>query len=260
MNVYILLLSLAAPSSSLTSAEAALAAFEPRVALEHLQRAHQGGPYEYATHIRLWELTAIAHAYLGDENESLDAFATLLAMDPAHAVDYTLSPKVTFLFSRARKLAKKQAPITVDVTWPRGGTTGEPIEVTLDVVADPTNAVSSVQLRWTAPNGNQERTVPLSAGAPHQAVVIPAQPTGKGPVTVGLAASAFDAAGNEIYQYASDERPREMTLTDDPPPRWYERWWVWTIAGAVIAASTGAGVYAATRPLPDTFDATVNFR
>jgi hypothetical protein len=260
MFVAMLILSLSAPTNSLSSAEASLAGFEPRVALEHLQRAHGEGPHDYATHVRLWELTAIANAYLGNEQASLDAFATVLAMDPTHAVDYTLSPKVTFLFSRARKLARERSPITVDVSWPRGRTTGEPIRVTLDMVADPNNAVSSVQLRWSDPEGKQERTVPMSAGATHHEVVIPAQPTGKGPVTLRLAASAFDAAGNEIYRFASDERPRELVLRDAPPPRWYERWWVWTLAGAVVAASTGAGVYVATRPPPETFDATVIFR
>ena len=38
-------------------------------------------------------------------------------------------------------------------------------------------------------------------------------------------------------------RPRPV------PPRWYQHWWVWALAGAVVAGAA-AGTYAATRPVP----------
>ena len=55
-------------------------------------------------------------------------------------------------------------------------------------------------------------------------------------------AVASDAAGNEVLSWASPARPTEIALRYDPP--WYRTWWVWAIAGGVVAAGTGVVVYA----------------
>jgi hypothetical protein len=55
-------------------------------------------------------------------------------------------------------------------------------------------------------------------------------------------AVASDAAGNEVLTWSSPARPSEIALRYDPP--WYRTWWVWAIAGGVVAAGTGAVVYA----------------
>lgn len=244
---------------NLARAEEALEAFDAQTAAAHLTAAKEEGPYDFASFLRLWELTAFAQAYLGNEAAALEAFATLLSLSPGHAVDYTLSPKVTFLFARARKRAGEHMPTTVDVTWPRGRQTGAPLPVTLDLVADPNHFVRRAELRWRIGGVAHRADVALSEQTSPLSVSIPAAPQGEGPVTIQVAATAYDARGNEVFLFADDRRPREIRLDDELPRQWYERWWVWVIAGTVVAASTGAGVYAATRGPPDTFDAMVRF-
>jgi len=245
-------------SPALVNAEAALEAFDARAALTHLASARGEGPHRHAAYVRLWELTAIAHAYLGDEAIALEAFDTVLALSAGHAVDYTLSPKVTFLFSRARAAAAERRPTTIDVSWPRGRLTGEPLPIAIEVVADPKRLITSANVRWKTATSIDSVDVHLGSGS--ATVVVPAQPTGLGPMSIQLAVSAFDARGNEVLVYSDERHPREIGLADDPPPQWYEQWWFWTIAAAVVAGGTGAGVYAATRGQPDEIDATVSFR
>lgn len=62
---------------------------------------------------------------------------------------------------------------------------------------------------------------------------------------VELYLRAYDAAGNEVLDWASPERPRELPLRWDPPAPWYRKWWVWAIAGTAVAGLTGVVVYAA---------------
>ena len=69
--------------------------------------------------------------------------------------------------------------------------------------------------------------------------------TGRAPTALELFAVASDDQGNEVHLWASPDRPREVPLRYDPPTRWYRKWWVWAVAGGVVAAGTGVGVYAA---------------
>src|SRR5687767_15816942 len=61
----------------------------------------------------------------------------LLALDAGRAISYTLSPKVTFLFEQARSQAADRAPPTIDLRWPLGLTTTDPVPIDVEVISDP---------------------------------------------------------------------------------------------------------------------------
>jgi hypothetical protein len=80
------------------------------------------------------------------------------------------------------------------------------------------------------------------------------------PETLELHLVAADGRGNEVLEWASADRPREIALRYQPPVRWYRRWWIWAAAGGAVAIATGATVYLAGRGPPDTIDGVLDIR
>ena len=232
----------------------ALAGFRVEEALTLLQRARDGGPHQRDQYVRVYEQIGIAQAYLGAEQPALDAFDMLLSLAPGHLLSYTLSPKATFVFERARTRSQQQPRPTLDVSWPRDLDVDDPVPIEVEVVADPKSFLKRAELRVRRRGSDRFDAVDLQLSQEgYQRVVIPALNTGK-PEVLELYVSAFDDRGNEVFQWAGPERPREIPLDYRPPVAWYRNWWVWATIGGVVAASTGTIVYVVSRDPPDTID------
>lgn len=252
-----------APASSIEAGARALAQFQADEAVALLERARRAGPYRHDDHVRLYEQLGIAYAYLDRPEEALAAFDMLLALDPGHAVAYTLSPKATFLFEKARRAAAERPVPAIDVAWPRDLAVTDPIPITVEVVADPKaflrRAALGQRLRG-APNYSRREFELLAPGAHRREVLDPPDPAAAGARTVEIYLVAFDERGNEVLRWGAPERPREVALRHVPPAPWYGRWWVWSVAAAVLAAGTGAAVYVATRAPASTVPTTLEVR
>jgi tetratricopeptide (TPR) repeat protein len=232
---------------------AALAEFNVDAALPLLERARTAGPFAHAEHARLYEQLGIAYAYVEREADALAAFATLLRLDPGHLLSYTLSPRATFLFETARRKAAGEPAPAVALTWPRDVDAARPVPVDVEVLADPAGSLARAQLhvRARGAEGYQVADLALPAGGSYERVVLPASGVKRnGALEIYL--TAHDRDGNEVLVWAEPDRPREIPLRYDPPSPWYRKWWVWAIAGSVVAAGTGATVFAVTREPSDT--------
>lgn len=240
---------IAAPSS-LDAGARLLADYRADEALRVLERARGEGPYGFSDHLRLYELLGTAYAYLDRPDDARKAFDMLLALDPGRAISYTLSPKVTFSFEQARGRAADRAPPTVDLRWPLDLSVDDEIPIEVDVVSDPKAFLRHGQL-FTRLEG-QERYERLefpmpTRGASHR-VLLPALARGlERRASVELHLIVLDAAGNEVYRLGSPQRPRSLALRWDLPDPWYSRWWVWALAGTLVAAGASGAVFAATR-------------
>jgi hypothetical protein len=247
-----------APSPGLVALEAAaeaLADFRPEDAVPLLERAKDEGPFRHADHLRLYEQLGVAHAYLEQKREALEAFRMLLALDPGHAISYTLSPKVTFLFEEARKRATEAPLPEVDLGWPRGLTVDQPVPVEVEVLADPERFLARGELHYRLRGAPRYLVLsfPLPrAGEPPARVELPALAAGATrSEVVELHLVALDAVGNEVLVFGSEKRPREIALGYAPTEAWYGRWWVWALVGAAVAASaTAVAVGTASDPAP----------
>ncbi|RMH38864.1 MAG: hypothetical protein D6689_18210 [Deltaproteobacteria bacterium] len=238
---------------------ALLADFQVDAALAELEAARDGGPLAYADHVRLYEQLGIAYAYLERDDDALAAFATLLRLDPGHLLSYTLSPRVTFLFERARRTAG-EAP-AIDVQWPRQLDVARPVPIDVEVVADPAGSLARAELyvRERGTGGFRVVDVPLESPGRYRRVILPPA-GGDRPATLEVYATALDARGNEVLVWAGRDRPREIPLGYTPPTPWYRKWWVWAVAGTTVAAATGATVFAITRSPPATLDGDFSLR
>jgi tetratricopeptide (TPR) repeat protein len=243
--------------TALADARAAIADVRLEEAVAILEKTRSDGPHTAANLVAINEQLGIAHAYLGHEAQALEAFETLLTIQPKHALKYTLSPRALFVFDKARKKVAQRAEQAVEVSWPRNGKVNAPVPVDIEVLADPrsflANAVLFVRRRGEV--AFAEVPVHLKEEGSYQQVVLPSVSANK-PEVLELYLSAYDAGGNEVLKWASPERPREISLRHVPPTKWYRKWWVWTIAGSAVAAGTGTMVYFLTREPPSSVPVT----
>ena len=249
---------LSADREKLDAAVRELVGFKAEEAAVLLEAARREGPYRHDDHVRLYEKLGVAYAYLDDEARALAAFDMVLALEPGHAISYTLSPKVTFLFEKARKNAQTLEPPLVRVSWPRELRVDEPIPFEVEVLADRKSFLRRARLHTkNERDGSGYRFVDFDLAAPgsYERVVIPAPaPESSQDEVVNVYLTAFDSTGNEVLLWGDASRPRDVTVRHEAESPWYAKWWVWGIAGGVAAVTTGAIVFAATREPPDQVD------
>ena len=231
-----------------------LAAFKVEEALAELTAAKQESPHDLATHVRMYELLGIAHAYLDQTEQAHNDFIKLLTLDRGHAISYTLSPKVTFVFEKAKREAQAWPPPRLNLTWPHGLAVNDPIPVSIEVVSGPKGFFERGRLKVRLQNGPElpEVDLTLPAVGSYLEHHLPAlAPEATAPQTADVYFSAYDVDGNEVYQEGNASQPRILSLSYVPPVPWYRQWWLWASVGVAAAAITGAAVYASTRELPD---------
>lgn len=202
-------------------------------------------PMDHATNVTLWEQRGIASAYVDDEPGAKAAFDRLLLLDPGHFLSYTLSPKATFVFERVRD--QPRTPPAVDVSWDHDARVGEPVPVTVEVVADPTKLLASGKLFVRVRGEQAWRTADVALNG---RLALPPVIADK-PASLELYLRAYDAQGNETLAWASPTAPREIALRYDPPTPWWRRPWVIAVAGTVLAAAVGITVYELELAPPD---------
>jgi|GEM_PF-1254958 len=240
-------------NKQLATAIKAVASFQVDKAIDILGKLRKQTPQRYDTLVKINEQLGIAHAYQKHERAALRVFDTLLALDPGHLLSYHLSPQVTFVYERARLAAKKRQPPTLHISWPRGLKTTSPVPVDVSVVADPKGFLARAAI-WVRKKGDprfKRVEVALPKPGKYRRVVLPALGA-TNPETLQLYVTAFDDHRNEVLRWSSAERPREIALDYRKPARWYRKWWVWAVAGGVVAAGTGTAVYLIGREPPAT--------
>jgi hypothetical protein len=236
----------------LEAGRAALAKFEVEVASAELNAAAAAGPLDYDSHIALWEQRGIAAAYSDDETTALRAFDMLLTLDPGHLLSYTLSPRATFVFEKARLAGRRVQP-EVQLTWRRDARIGDALPIDIEVVADPKRALQRASLLVRSRGEPAWRAIDLElrARGAVRRVMLPAT-AGQRAATLELYLRVFDQSNNEVLRWASPQAPREIALRYDPPLPWHRKGWVRALAGATLALVTGSVVYAVTREPPNT--------
>lgn len=210
-----------------------------------LEITEKRGPFDREHLIQLLEQRGIAHAYLDDEPAALAAFAELVRLAPGHLLSYTLSPKATFLFERARRAADPGKTPALDIDWPRDGTVDKSFPLSLEVVADPERQLrrAAIHIRKKGEDAYRVLEVPLLPKPEERRVALPAV-GGASPAILELYVRAYDVRGNEILTWSTPERPREVQLRYDRPVPWFKKWWVWAAVGSGLAVTTGVTVYA----------------
>jgi tetratricopeptide (TPR) repeat protein len=126
---------------------------------------------------------------------------------------------------------------------------GAPAPVAVRVEGDSERLVSTLELGYRPAEAGAFLTTRAAPPAP---LVIPAAALPAG-ARLDYYVRAVDGHGGTVAESGTPALPFRLqvaapqTAALREPPRWYQRWWVWTLVGAV-AVGAGAVTYAATRP------------
>lgn len=244
-------------ASSIEKGTQALADFRPEAAVALLEQARSEGPYRHEQHVKLYEQLGVAYAYLERADDAVEAFGIMLALQPTAAISYTLSPKVTFLFERARKKAMEAPTPSIDLSWPKDLRVDQAVPVDVELLADPKGFLKRARLFHRVKGAIRYQKVQLSLpkiGGRKEVRLPPSAPASKRTEVLELYLIGEDERGNEVLRWGTPTRPREVPLRYEPPDPWYGKWWVWVAAGAVVAASGAAAAVAVTREPSPTVD------
>ena len=164
------------------------------------------------------------------------AFAALLALDPDHTLDPRLSPKIHYVFDRAKKRTLIPVRLTDVAASPRAGA----LTVTARV-ADPQARLDHVVLyARTAGKAFVARRMQRRAETLSASVRLPK--TEK--VHVDYFLVAFDGQGRPLAEAGSRQAPSSAVVQRSPfapmpeaapaEDPWYRQWWVWALTAAVV--------------------------
>ncbi len=226
--------------------EKALTEGEIDVAISEFTQAEAAKPHPYPTHVRLYEQLGIAHSYAGDETKAKAAFTHLLRLDPSHLISYNTSPQATLKFEDARNAIHDKPTPEISVNWPDDAEVSREVPIEIEVIADPGHMLERATLYL------RDRT---EQDAPTHAVDIVLAPRGKRatiklpalggqhPRNLAVYLVARDKTASEVLLWASESQPRALRLGYTKPEPLYKKWWVLTIAGAVLIGGGGSAAY-----------------
>jgi tetratricopeptide (TPR) repeat protein len=245
------------------------AEFEP--ALKVINEALGSPDNSDAVLVQLYELQGTAYLFLSKEDKARASFERLLQADPDHQLPKSTSNKIRSLFEQVRAERKpvKLTHATVTTAKP-----GERLDVRAQISDVPQGAKTRLYYRRAGTEGYSSTSF-AAEGADYVAKVpafeLPVEDaeyaleyylevgdaTGRRVAGVGDALSPLRVRISAKAEPAAPTGPAPAVAQDES---WYQKWWVWTIVGAVVVgAGVGAGV-ALTQPKDATVPITVTVK
>ena len=223
--------------------------------------------------VRIYSLRAKCLISLGREDDAVQAFTAALSIDPAFRLSPDASPRFAEPFQKL--LGRGVEALKVDVSPPDEAVVGEPLLVTVQVVADPAGISDNLRLRYR--RGKKKYSalkVRLIRGKRSRFYLPPSVWKAEGLQAVEWYCEIQDRYGGLLARKGDAGHPLKIVVKKKPiaavvlppppvpvakpeekkppPPAWYERWWVWAIVGGVaVAAGTTVGILAASGEDPD---------
>jgi len=238
--------------------------------LDEAQRIKGNTPQDL---VRIYSLRAKCLISLGREDDALKAFTAALSVDPAFRLSPDESPRFAEPFQKT--LDQGVAKLEVEVAPPDEVVVGEPVLVTVRVIADPAGISDNLRLRYR--RGGKKYSalkVRLVRGKRMRFYLGPSVWKAEGLQAIEWYGEIRDRFGGLLARKGDAGHPLMITVKKKPviapvlppppvpvaepekkpppPPAWYEHWWVWAIVGGVaVAAGTTAGILASSGDEPD---------
>jgi tetratricopeptide (TPR) repeat protein len=217
--------------------------------------------------VRIFTLRAKCLISLGREDDAQKAFTAALSIDPSFRLSPDESPRFAEPFQKL--LDQGVAALEVDVKPPQEVIVGEPVLVTVEVVADPAGISDNLRLKYR--RGKKKYSalkVRLIRGKRMRFYLGPSVWKAEGLQAIEWYGEIRDRFGGLLARKGDADHPLNIIVKKKPvvapvlppppvvvakpekkkpppPPAWYERWWVWAIVGGVaVAAGTTAGILA----------------
>lgn len=253
----IAILLIAAPAGaeriSLDEAEKQQAAMEYAQAVETVQAVLERGNNSLADVKRAYVVAASSLASLGLGSDAKRYFSRLLALDPGFSFGADVSPKVQAPLADARAdWAGKPglAAVHPRITQTR---VDRPLMLKLKVVGDPLKMVRGAAVSYQLPGKESPSTLGTGGDDPERVLAIPLPALDAKPGKMTYSLQLVDGHQNVLWQDGPLELELVESSTEEAAPivvatPWYKHWWVWAIAGVVVAGATTAAVVVTSRP------------
>lgn len=217
-----------------------------------LEKLRQSSTLKYEENIELHELLGISYAASNQTDAARKVFDRLVNMSPDHMLSYTLSPKVTFVFERAKKAARRKGLPRLQLNWPNGLEVSSPVTIDLLVLSDPLKFFWGGYVIGRYSDGRVSR-VPFSVeNRSAKATILPRTPEPREPQRLDFLVVMSDASENEVFRLGSAKAPNRIDLNYVPPTAWYRKWYWWAAGAAVVASAVGTAAYLSARePAPE---------
>lgn len=219
---------------------------------------------------RLYELQGMLHLYLGNTEAALDSFKRLLRASPQYRMHEDVSPKMQALFEEAREQMAQELSSQLKLAHPRPHPTqpGVPIKLEIRLEQAPDGVQAKLFYRRTASAGYSSTLFIESDDNQRWMAIVPTlslEENVQDALPAGLLEyfiEVRDPAGSLLAIAGKREAPlivplateanlaaatsdTDAALAPGESSAWYQKWWVWTIVGVVVAgAVTGTVIYA----------------
>jgi hypothetical protein len=231
--------------------------------LDEAQRIKGNTPQDL---VRIYSLRAKCLISLGREGDAVKAFTAALSIDPAFRLSPDASPRFAEPFQKL--LGQGVGALEVEVAPPGEVVVGEPVLVTVRVLADPAGISDNLRLKYR--RGKKKYSslkLRLIRGKRMRFYLGPSVWKAEGLQAIEWYGEIRDRFGGMLARKGDAGHPLKIIVKKKPvvapllpppplpvakpeekkppPPAWYERWWVWAIVGGVaVAAGTTAAVLA----------------
>lgn len=207
--------------------------------------------------VKLYHLMGLCFGTLGKPQAAQMSFARALALDPAFRLGSNVSPKIRKPFIKL--LRKHPKPLEVRVKAPAFARSTKPLVMTVSVLSNPTKLAKSVKLGFRRGGTGKfsfVRTKLKGKKTKHISIPSTVWEGGQGwkgatywfAVVEGSHGSILQKIGDSLTPYSTDVRSlgdNSQVIAGPKDSSWYQKWWVWTIIGGVVAAgATTAAVLA----------------
>ncbi|MBN2496679.1 MAG: hypothetical protein JXR96_18965 [Deltaproteobacteria bacterium] len=205
--------------------------------------------------VRIHHLRGLILGALGRYDEAGQAFARLLALSPSFRLGSDVAPRVRAPFD---KLLSDPPRFRARVLPPAVALESQALVFTVQITADSLGMARALRIFHRRGAGDYS-----SANAPL---------SGRGEVRVSIPPQAWQGGAGASgplawYGQVLDEKQAQIEIFGDAmhpllvdvsaaeqvgaapaaSEAWYEKWWVWTIVGGVVAAGTATAVVLGTR-------------
>jgi tetratricopeptide (TPR) repeat protein len=202
----------------------------------------------------LYELQGTAYLYLGHEDKARESFERLLQAVPDFELAAGTSPKLRSLFEQVKSdLARsKLQPVTVAHEPPPRAAPGRRLDIDARMSAMPAGARARLYYRRAGTESYSSTFFAELEGDLKRAQVPAFElPEQASDYALEYYIEVADGAGRRLAGAGNALEPllvkvaAAQALSPDPSAaseeRWYQKWWIWAIAGGV-AAGAGAAV------------------
>ncbi len=210
--------------------------------------------------VKLYHLMGLCFGTLGKTQAAQMSFARALALDPAFRLGSNVSPKIRRPFEQL--LRRHPKPLEIRVKAPPFARSSKPLVMTVSVLSNPTGLAKSVKLGFRRGGTGKFSFVRTKLkGKKKKHISIPSTvweggQGWKGPtywfaIVEGSHGAVLQRIGDSLTPYSievrgSDDNSKVTAAPTDSS--WYEKWWVWTIVGGVVAAGATTAAVLASNP------------